>query len=269
MDTNTRARGCAIIVAGGSGTRFGNPGGKLLIDVAGKPLITWTLEAFDAASRVERIVVVCPPEKTDEMHRAAVAPFGFATPIAFAPSGAERQDSTRNGLDSVPTGCDIVLVHDAARPLILPETIDAAIDALVSADQAPAFGDPGGTFLANASLEQTAHSMVMRPVRLGARTHRLAPYLPPMTFMHSMASCAASPRSIPSRSSMQEGVLSKLLLALNSGRSRPRRCSGPIPCAARMSGPIARALWALMIRPWSRAWAAVCAASRLLATTSR
>ena len=144
MDTNTRARGCAIIVAGGSGTRFGNPGGKLLIDVAGKPLITWTLEAFDAASRVERIVVVCPPEKTDKMHRTAVAPFGFATPIAFAPSGAERQDSTRNGLDSVPADCDIVLVHDAARPLILPETIDAAIGALVSADQAPAFGDSGG-----------------------------------------------------------------------------------------------------------------------------
>lgn len=144
MDTNTRARGCAIIVAGGSGTRFGNPGGKLLIDVAGKPLITWTLEAFDAASRVERIVVVCPPEKTDKMHRAAVAPFAFATPIAFAPSGAERQDSTRNGLDSVPADCDIVLVHDAARPLILPETIDAAIGALVSADQAPAFGDSGG-----------------------------------------------------------------------------------------------------------------------------
>ena len=36
------ARACAIIVAGGSGTRFGNPDGKLLIDVAGKPLITWT-----------------------------------------------------------------------------------------------------------------------------------------------------------------------------------------------------------------------------------
>lgn len=144
MDTNARARGCAIIVAGGSGTRFGNPGGKLLIDVAGKPLITWTLEAFDAASRVERIVVVCPPEKTDKMHRAVVAPFGFATPIAFASSGAERQDSTRSGLDSVPADCDIVLVHDAARPLILPETIDAAIGALVSADQAPAFGDSGG-----------------------------------------------------------------------------------------------------------------------------
>lgn len=127
-------RACAIIVAGGSGVRFGNPGGKLLIEVAGKPLITWTLEAFDAAERVSRIVVVCPPDKTDEMRRDAVEPFALSTPIEFAPSGAERQDSTRNGLFAVPTGCGIVLVHDAARPLILPETIDAAIEALVAGD---------------------------------------------------------------------------------------------------------------------------------------
>ncbi len=78
-------RACAIIVAGGSGTRFGNPGGKLLIEVAGKPLITWTLEAFDAAERVSRIVVVCPPDKSDEMQRRAVEPYSFSTPIAFAP----------------------------------------------------------------------------------------------------------------------------------------------------------------------------------------
>lgn len=129
----SRPRACAVIVAGGSGTRFCNPGGKLLIDVAGKPLIAWTLEAFDAASRVDRIVVVCPSQKMDEMRRGAVEPFGFTTPIEFAPSGAERQDSTRNGLDAVPADCDIVLVHDAARPLILPATIDAAVDALALA----------------------------------------------------------------------------------------------------------------------------------------
>ena len=269
MDTNTRARGCAIIVAGGSGTRFGNPGGKLLIDVAGKPLITWTLEAFDAASRVERIVVVCPPEKTDEMHRAAVAPFGFATPIAFAPSGAERQDSTRNGLDSVPTDCDIVLVHDAARPLILPETIDAAIDALVSADQAPAFGDPGGNVSGKRELgaDCALHGDAPSPTRCEDAS---ISSISASDDLHALDGVVCGQPAVDTLKVIDAGgCLSKLLLALNSGRSRPRRCSGPIPCAARMSGPIARALWALMIRPWSRAWAAVCAASRLLATTSR
>ncbi len=146
-------RACAIIVAGGSGTRFGNPGGKLLIEVAGKPLITWTLEAFDAAERVSRIVVVCPPDKSDEMRRA-VEPFSFLTPIAFAPSGAERQDSTRNGLFAVPADCEIALVHDAARPLILPETIDAAIEALVAGDDAgpDALVDAGGAEAADCEI---------------------------------------------------------------------------------------------------------------------
>lgn len=127
-------RACAIIVAGGSGKRFGNPGGKLLIEVAGRPLISWTLEAFDKARRVDAIVIVCPSSKQEEMRRAAVDPFEFSTPIAFAPSGAERQDSTRNGLNAVPADCDIVLVHDAARPLIEPATIDAAIAELCAAD---------------------------------------------------------------------------------------------------------------------------------------
>lgn len=153
-------RACAIIVAGGSGTRFGNPGGKLLIEVAGKPLITWTLEAFDAAERVSRIVVVCPPDKSDEMNRSAVEPYSFSTPIAFAPSGAERQDSTRNGLSAVPADCEIALVHDAARPLILPETIDAAIEALVAGDDAgpDALVDAGGAEAAGNPAGESACS---------------------------------------------------------------------------------------------------------------
>lgn len=143
MCTESGVRACAVIVAGGSGTRFGNPGGKLLIEVGGKPLITWTLEAFDDAARVGHIVVVCPPEKADEMRRAAVDPYPIATPIEFAPSGAERQDSTRNGLAAVAGDFDIVLVHDAARPLILPKTIDAAVDALATAGRRSS-GVPGG-----------------------------------------------------------------------------------------------------------------------------
>lgn len=137
------ARACAIIVAGGSGTRFGNPDGKLLIDVAGKPLITWTLEAFDAAERIGRVVVVCPPAKADEMRRVAVEPFAFATPIDFAPSGAERQDSTCSGLAAVPDDFDIALVHDAARPLITSQTIDSAVADLEAAGR-PVAGSTDG-----------------------------------------------------------------------------------------------------------------------------
>ncbi|WP_144744374.1 2-C-methyl-D-erythritol 4-phosphate cytidylyltransferase [Enorma burkinafasonensis] len=126
------ARVCAVVVAGGSGQRFGNPGGKQLIDVAGRPLMSWCLEAFDRAAHVGHIVVVCPAGRRDEMRRRAVEPFGFATPVTFADAGATRQDSTDAGVEAVPAGFDIVAVHDGARPLITPEAIDHAIEVLLA-----------------------------------------------------------------------------------------------------------------------------------------
>lgn len=121
---------CAIIVSGGSGSRFGNPGGKQLMEVAGRPLMSWCIEAFDRAPSVGHIVVVCPAAQTDEVRRRAIEPLGLATPITFAPAGATRQDSTRAGLCATPTPMRYVAVHDGARPLIAVETIEAAIAAL-------------------------------------------------------------------------------------------------------------------------------------------
>lgn len=127
-------RTCAVIVAGGAGQRFGNPEGKQLIVIAGKPLLAWTLEAFDRARHVDHIVVVCPPDRELHVCDEVLSEYAFETPITFAPSGAERQDSTRNGMNAVPEGFEIIAVHDGARPLILSETIDAALEALVAAD---------------------------------------------------------------------------------------------------------------------------------------
>ena len=122
---------CAVIVAGGTGSRFGNPGGKQLVDIAGRPMVSWAIEAFDRARTIDHIVVVCPAERRAEMQRRAVEPFGFATPVTFADAGAIRQASTHAGLEAAPQGCTHVAIHDGARPLIQPETIDAAVRALL------------------------------------------------------------------------------------------------------------------------------------------
>ena len=122
---------CAVIVAGGSGTRFGNPGGKLLVEAAGRPLIAWTLAAFDRARTIGHIVIVCQPARRQEMREAAIDPYPLATPITFADAGAERQDSTASGVAAVPAGYDVVAIHDAARPLITPATIDVAVAELL------------------------------------------------------------------------------------------------------------------------------------------
>lgn len=118
---------CAVIVAGGSGQRFGNPGGKQLVDVAGRPLMSWSLAAFDCAPSVAHIVVVCPAERTREVRDRAVEPFALTTPVSFAAAGETRQDSTRAGLAAVPDTCSYVAIHDGARPLITPEVIEGAL----------------------------------------------------------------------------------------------------------------------------------------------
>lgn len=113
----------AIILAGGSGERFGREGGKQLVEIAGKPILTWSAEAFDAVGDVGLIVIVCPEDRQEEYLNRAINPFPFVTPIAVAPSGPSRQESAFSGLEYVTDEYDYVVLHDGARPLVSPELI--------------------------------------------------------------------------------------------------------------------------------------------------
>ncbi len=118
----------AIILAGGAGERFGKEGGKQLIEIAGKPILTWSTEAFDAVGDIGLIVVVCPEERHDEYLKRAIDPFPFVTPVVMAPSGPSRQESAFSGLEYVPDGYNYVVLHDGARPLISPDLITHTIN---------------------------------------------------------------------------------------------------------------------------------------------
>ena len=120
----------AVIVAGGQGERFGNPGGKQLFDVLGKPVLTWSAEAFDATPDVGLIVIACPDERREEYCRNAIDPYPFVTPIEFVTSGTIRQESAMNGVDAVPEEFELIAVHDGARPLITVELITHAVNIL-------------------------------------------------------------------------------------------------------------------------------------------
>ena len=120
----------AVILAGGSGERFGNAGGKQLLDLLGKPLLTWSTEAFDAVSDVGLIVIVCPEHRIEEYCRVAIDPFPFVTPIEFASAGELRQESSFSGVMKVPQGYDIIAIHDGARPLVTPQIVNHAISEL-------------------------------------------------------------------------------------------------------------------------------------------
>ena len=120
----------AIILAGGSGERFGHEGGKQLVEISGRPMLTWSIAAFDAVEDVGEIVVVCPEERIAEYRSCAIDPYPFVTPITMAPAGATRQESAFSGLEYASEEYEYVVLHDGARPLIAPELIAHTINTL-------------------------------------------------------------------------------------------------------------------------------------------
>lgn len=115
---------CAVIVAGGSGERFGDPRGKQFVELAGLPLVAWSILAFDHAPSVAHVVVVCPRGRDNEMRDNVLSRLKLRHEVTLAVAGATRQDSVFNGLMAVPEDLSLVAIHDGARPLIEVATIE-------------------------------------------------------------------------------------------------------------------------------------------------
>lgn len=114
-----------VIVAAGQGTRLGGPVPKQYRELGGVPMLLRSLRPFVAHPDVAHTVVVLPAAD------AASPPAWLAEllggTLTVVPGGAERSDSVGHGLSALPGSCQVVLVHDAARPFIDRATIDAVI----------------------------------------------------------------------------------------------------------------------------------------------
>ena len=130
----------AIVLAAGAGRRMGCELPKQFITLAGRPLLVHALAAFDRANRVDRVVLVTLADSVDRCQEV-VGRWGIRKVAAVVTGGARRQDSVAEGLGAVPDDADVVAIHDGARPLILPEQIDAVID-LAREKGAAALGTP-------------------------------------------------------------------------------------------------------------------------------
>ena len=102
---------------------------KQFLDLAGKPLLEHSLLAFEKTPDIDRIVLVSHPDHLDVARRLA-EDADISKLIAVVPGGATRSDSSRAALDAVPAEEGLILIHDAARPLIEPATIAAVVSAL-------------------------------------------------------------------------------------------------------------------------------------------
>ncbi|MEL4505403.1 2-C-methyl-D-erythritol 4-phosphate cytidylyltransferase [Luteococcus sp. H138] len=115
----------ALVVAAGSGSRLGGEVPKALVEIGGKPLVRWSVEAL-AAGGCERAVVVAAAALVDDF--AAVLA-GVPVPVEIVVGGARRQDSVANGLAAAGDR-GIVLVHDAARPFVPVDVVRGVRDAV-------------------------------------------------------------------------------------------------------------------------------------------
>lgn len=119
----------AILAAAGSGDRLGLDRPKAFAPLNERPLIAESLERLDASGWIEGIVVAAPPEWEEPC--ILVAEEIAAGKVAETVTGGEtRSESVRNALAQVPEGAAVVLVHDAARPLVTEEVIERVVTAL-------------------------------------------------------------------------------------------------------------------------------------------
>jgi 2-C-methyl-D-erythritol 4-phosphate cytidylyltransferase len=113
----------ALVVAAGRGERLGTPVPKAFVNLAGRPMLEWSVAALQQVAAVSEIVVALPP--------------GVAAPAGTigVPGGSQRSHSVRAALAAAAHD-DVVIVHDAARPLITPALVSACLAALADADAA-------------------------------------------------------------------------------------------------------------------------------------
>ncbi|WP_405615626.1 2-C-methyl-D-erythritol 4-phosphate cytidylyltransferase [Streptomyces sp. NBC_00076] len=127
----TTARTAAVIPAAGRGVRLGPGAPKALRTLNGTPMLIHAVRALAASRAVSLVVVVAPPDGAPEVKSLLDAhALPERTDFLVVAGGESRQESVNLGLDALPPEYDIVLVHDAARPLVPVDTVDTVIEAV-------------------------------------------------------------------------------------------------------------------------------------------
>lgn len=119
----------AIITAAGNGTRMNSDINKLYIEIAGIPVLSRTIEAFQRCQEVDSIILVVNEKDINFCKHKIVEHYNFSKVKTLVSGGNERQNSVYKGLCAVREDCRIVLVHDGARPFVTNKNIVDCINA--------------------------------------------------------------------------------------------------------------------------------------------
>ena len=117
----------AIIVAAGTGSRFGSERPKQFVELLGKPVIIHTIERFEECDAIDEMVLVLNADEIDNFQQI-LTQYNFRKVVKLISGGVTRAESVRNGLDAVATATNIVAVHDGARPFVSVDEIRQTIE---------------------------------------------------------------------------------------------------------------------------------------------
>lgn len=122
-------RTVAVIPAAGFGIRMKSKRAKQFLSLDGRPILAVTLIHFQKCSEVDGIVLVAPPGDVAYCREHIVEEFGLTKVEAIVPGGKRRQDSVRLGIEGTGGRYDLVLIHDAVRPVIEEGLLKRVMDA--------------------------------------------------------------------------------------------------------------------------------------------
>ena len=120
-------RTLAIILAGGTGKRMGTPTNKQFLHLENKPIIVHTLQVFEECRPVDGIYLVVNQKDLPVIQEEILETYRFNKLVKIVIGGRLRQDSVRNGLEAIDPPCDIVIIHDGARPFVSPSFVEKGI----------------------------------------------------------------------------------------------------------------------------------------------
>ena len=120
-----------LIPAAGMGKRMGSERNKLLLNLLGKPLLSWTLLAAETAQKIEWIGIIGQPYDFPEF-KNILENISLNKPVELISGGETRQQSVYNGLQALPKEAENVLIHDGARCLVTPNLFDRCAEELLN-----------------------------------------------------------------------------------------------------------------------------------------
>ncbi|MGD9106100.1 MAG: 2-C-methyl-D-erythritol 4-phosphate cytidylyltransferase [Desulfobacterales bacterium] len=117
----------AIIVAAGKGIRMNDPTRKQYLDLAGRPILAYSVMVFDTCELIDKTFLVLPKEDIEYCRKNILSLLELKNELKLVPGGEQRQNSVYNGLQAVNKKTDTVVVHDGVRPFIQSDELESCI----------------------------------------------------------------------------------------------------------------------------------------------